>query len=86
MKTLSLLIALLATVSFAHADFGPEDHDGVKRTSSNISQQHLSKRPYVAPVNKQENFEGAVETKSEVKKSNNLNLHMLGRKPYASQD
>jgi hypothetical protein len=78
-----VLAALLATAGLAQAtEFGPEDHDGMKRPAA--SHQNLAKRPYAAPVVKTESFEGAV-VKEEVEKPKQLNLHMLGRRPYSEK-
>ena len=61
MKSLSLmLVLLLSTMSFAQADFRPEDHDGIKRPvekdKEEVKKQHeplrtffLDRRPYIAP-------------------------------------
>jgi hypothetical protein len=83
MKSLSLMLVLmLATVGLAQAEFTSEDHDGVKRPNHSV--QHLSKRPYAAPV--KEVLDGATVVEEEKQKPNKLNLHMLDRKPYASQE
>lgn len=75
-------LSMLMVFGFAQAEFLPEDHDGFKRPNHSV--QHLSKRPYVAPV--KEVLEGATVVEEEKQKPNKLNLHMLGRKPYASQE
>ena len=73
----SVIVAvMLATAGLAQAEL---DHDGIKHQHS---QQNLSKRPYAAPVVKTESFEGAVVDKKEVEQPKQLNLHMLGRRPY----
>jgi hypothetical protein len=76
MKALIALASLLAVVGVAQAEL---DHDGIKRHNS---QQHLSKRPYAAPVADKEKFEGAVVDKEQVEQPKRLNLHMLDRRPY----
>jgi hypothetical protein len=55
-----MLVLLLSTMSFAQADFKPEDHDGIKRPvekdKEEVKKQHeqlrtffLDRRPYIAP-------------------------------------
>ena len=76
MKTLISLALLLSVVGVAQAEL---DHDGIKQP---LSQQQLSKRPYVAPVVVvKETFDGAVVDK-EVEQPKKLRLHMLDRRPY----
>lgn len=80
MKTLILLAGLLAVVGVAQAEL---DHDGITRP---VVQQQLSKRPYVAPVERSvEKYEGAVVDQNQEaveKKSRNLQLHRFDRRPY----
>ena len=83
MKTV-IALSMLMVFGFAQAEFLPEDHDGFKRPNHSV--QHLSKRPYVAPVKDKEVLEGATVVEEQNQKPNKLNLHMLGRKPYASQE
>ena len=76
-----ILLALLLVVSgLAQAEL---DHDGIRQQQH--SQQNLSKRPYAAPVVDKEKFEGAVVDKEQVEKPKQLNLHMLGRRPYSEK-
>jgi hypothetical protein len=78
MKTLISLAVLLAVVGVAQAEL---DHDGIKR--HNIQQhQHLSKRPYAAPVADKEKFEGAVVDKEVVEQPKKIRAFMLDRRPY----
>lgn len=85
MKTILALIsaALLISVSTAWADASQRN---------NVNNQNFSRRPHVqvpeAKPAKAENFEGAtlVEEEAEnVKKYKTLQLHMLGRRPYAEK-
>jgi hypothetical protein len=76
MKVSVLLTAVLLAVA------GVASADEVKQ---NINTQHqLSKRPYATPVVDKETFDGAVVDK-EVEKPKQLNLHMLGRRPYSEK-
>lgn len=83
MKASSILLAVsLSVTGLAWADH-TEDHE-----KSNTNQQQLSRRPFSAPVTKSESFEGAVveETNSKAEKNyKNLQLHMLGKRPYAEK-
>jgi hypothetical protein len=83
MKARSIVLAVsLGVVSLAWADH-TEDHE-----KSNTNQQQLSRRPFSAPVTKSESFEGAVveETNSKAEKNyKTLQLHMLGKIPYAEK-
>ena len=77
-----LLVVSLSVTGLAWADH-TEDHE-----KSNTNQQQLSRRPYSAPVTKSESFEGAVieETNSKAEKNyKSLQLHMLGKRPYAEK-
>ena len=77
-----LLVVSLSVTGLAWADH-TEDHE-----KSNTNQQQLSRRPFSAPVTKSESFEGAVveETNSKAEKNyKNLQLHMLGKRPYAEK-
>jgi hypothetical protein len=82
MKASSILLAVsLSVTGLAWADH-TEDHE-----KSNTNQQ-LGRRPYSAPVTKSESFEGAVieETNSKAEKNyKSLQLHMLGKRPYAEK-
>lgn len=83
MKTTVLLAGLVFVSLSAWADH-TEDHE-----RSNINQQNLSRRPYTTtPAAKPEKFEGDVvnveETKAE-KHYKTLQLHMLGKRPYAEK-
>lgn len=73
-----VLATLLAVAGLAQADHGPEDHNGINSPGAN---QHLSKRPYAAPVAKTEIFEGAV-VENKVEQPKKLRLHMFDRRPY----
>jgi|688.fasta_scaffold185780_6 hypothetical protein len=74
MKVSVLLTAILLAVA------GVASADEVKQNT----QHQLSKRPYAAPVVDKETFDGAVVDK-EVEKPKQLNLHMLGRRPYSEK-
>ena len=83
MKTSILLTALLFSAGLAQADH-TADHE-----KYNTNQQQLSRRPYtVTPQAKPEKFEGDVvnaeETESE-KTYKKIQLHNLGRRPYAEK-
>ncbi len=81
MKTTSILLAVaLSIVSVAWAE-APEQNN----------QQQLSKRPYAkSPVKKDMTYEGdATYEESNAKAEKNyktLQLHMLGRRPYAEKN
>lgn len=81
MKTSVLLAVLLAVVGVAQAEVNE---------AQNINQQQLSKRPYSKPVvEKNKNYEGDAEyeevnPKAE-KQFKTLQLHMLGKRPYAEK-
>jgi len=83
MKTISIVLAAsLSIVSLARAE--------VTEQQSNISQQQLSKRPYAkTPVEKDTTYEGNVvykETNTKAEKNyKTLQLHMIGRRPYAEK-
>ena len=83
MKASSILLAVsLSVTGLAWADH-TEDHQ-----NSNTNQQNFSRRPYSAPVTKSESFEGAVVEETNVKAEKNyktLQLHMLGKRPYAEK-
>lgn len=83
MKASSILLAVsLSVTGLAWADH-TEDHE-----NANTNQQQLSRRPFSAPVTKSESFEGAVVEETNVKAEKNyktLQLHMLGKRPYAEK-
>ena len=83
MKASSILLAVsLSVTGLAWADH-TEDHE-----NANTNQQNLSRRPFSAPVTKSESFEGAVVEETNVKAEKNyktLQLHMLGKRPYAEK-
>ncbi len=84
MKASSILLAVsLSVTGLAWADH-TEDHQ-----NSNTNQQNFSRRPYSAPVAKSEKFEGnAAYEETNVKAEKNyktLQLHMLGKRPYAEK-
>ena len=84
MKTSSLLLAVsLSVTGLAWADH-TEDHE-----KSNTNQQQLSRRPYSAPTEKGTTYEGnAVLEETNVRADKNyktLQLHMLGKRPYAEK-
>ena len=83
MKASSILLAVsLSVTGLAWADH-TEDHQ-----NSNTNQQQLSRRPFSAPVTKSESFEGAVIEETNVRSEKNyktLQLHMLGKRPYAEK-
>jgi predicted ATPase len=76
MKAGILLAVLLAVAGVATAE-------EVKQNT--VNQHQLSKRPYAAPVVDKETFDGAVVDKEQVEKPKQLNLHMLGRRPYSEK-
>jgi hypothetical protein len=84
MKTFIALIssAMLLATAVAYADNNPRNH---------INNQNLSKRPYQqAPEaqTKADNFEGATFVKEDSQAEKNqktLQLHNLGRRPYAEK-
>ena len=83
MKVRSIVLAVsLGVASLAWAD--------VTDQQSNVNQQQLSKRPYAkAPVQKDATYEGdAAYEETNVKAEKNykaLQLHMLGKRPYAEK-
>jgi hypothetical protein len=83
MKTTSIILAVaLSIVSVAWAEVSDQE--------PNINQQ-LSKRPYAkSPVKKDMTYEGdAAYEESNAKAEKNyktLQLHMLGRRPYAEKN
>ena len=84
MKASSILLAVsLSVTGLAWADH-TEDHE-----NANTNQQNLSRRPYSAPAAKSEKFEGnAAYEETNVKAEKNyktLQLHMLGKRPYAEK-
>lgn len=89
MKAQVLLVTLLLTAGIAYADHHESANtEGVVNTK-NINQQNLSRRPYtVTPAAKPEKFEGDVadveETQAE-KTYKKIQLHNLGRRPYAEK-
>ena len=83
MKAQVLLAALLFSAGLAQADH-TADHE-----KYNTNQQQLSRRPYtVTPATKPETLEGDVvnveETQTE-KTYKKIQLHNLGRRPYAEK-
>ena len=85
MKATSIVLAVsLGVAGLAWADH-TEDHE-----NANTNQQNLSRRPYSAPAAKSEKFEGdAAYEETNVKAEKNyktLQLHMLGKRPYAQKD
>ena len=82
MKATLLLTALLLSAGIAYADH-TEDHE-----RSKTNQQNLGRRPYSSPVEKVTTYEGDAadieETKAE-KNYKTLQLHMLGKRPYAEK-
>ena len=84
MKASSIVLAVsLGVAGLAWADH-TEDHE-----KSNTNQQQLSRRPYSAPVEKDTTYEGDKinqETNARAEKNyKTLQLHMLGRRPYAEK-
>jgi len=89
MKAQVLLVALFLTAGIAHADHHESANTEGVVSTKNINQQNLSRRPYtVTPAAKPEKFEGDVadieETQAE-KSYKKLQLHSLGRRPYAEK-
>lgn len=81
-----LLVSLLAVVGLAQAE-DSSYNDGVKRPAA--SHQNLSKRPYVAPVERAAVIEGNAEDVKNVEAEKNLkklNLFNLGRRPYVEKN
>jgi len=79
-----LLASLLFTAGLAQAEL---DHDGIKQPS--VGHQNLSKRPYAAPVDKTEKYQGDTATEDTARQERNrktLNLHMLGKRPWAEKN
>ena len=73
-----LLVTLLSTTIPVYAE------DDVQQKNI-VNQQQLSKRPYSAPVNKAEEYEGNTVDEDSVKHDRiqkTLNLHMLGKRPW----
>jgi hypothetical protein len=84
MKASSIVLAVsLGVTGLAWADH-TEDHE-----KSNTNQQQLSRRPYSAPAEKGTTYEGDKinqETNARAEKNyKTLQLHMLGRRPYAEK-
>ena len=84
MKAQVLLAALLFSAGLAQADH-EADHE-----KYNTNQHQLSRRPYtVTPAVKPEKFEGnvadAVEEAEAEKTYKKIQLHNLGRRPYAEK-
>ena len=83
MKTSSLLLAAALTVTGSAWADNTDNHE-----NANNSQQ-LSRRPYSAPVEKSTTYEGnAALEETNVKAEKNyktLQLHMLGKRPYAEK-
>jgi hypothetical protein len=83
MKVRNIVLAIsLSVMSLAWAE--------VTEQQSNVNQQQLSKRPYAkAPVQKDATYEGdAAYEETNVKAEKNykaLQLHMLGKRPYAEK-
>lgn len=79
MKVVSLVAILFALNVYA------EDND-----RNHINQQQLSRRPYAqAPAPKAESIEGDVVDVQEIeleKKQKTIQLHNLGRRPYAEKN
>lgn len=73
-----LLVTLLSTTISVYAE------DDVQQKNI-VNQQQLSKRPYSAPVNKAEEYEGNTVDEDSVKQDRvqkTLNLHMLSKRPW----
>ena len=84
MKASSIVLAVsLGVVSLAWADH-TEDHE-----KSNTNKQQLSRSPYSAPAEKDTTYEDDKinqETNARAEKNyKTLQLHMLGRRPYAAK-
>jgi hypothetical protein len=83
MKVRNIVLAVsLSVMNLAWAD--------VTDQQPNVNQQQLSKRPYAkAPVQKDATYEGdAAYEETNVKAEKNykaLQLHMLGKRPYAEK-
>jgi hypothetical protein len=83
MKVHSIAVAVALSVSgLAWADH-TEDHENANTT------QQLSRRPYSAPIEKNTVLEGNAaveETNAQAEKHyKTLQLHMLGKRPYAAK-
>lgn len=82
-----LLVTLLSTAGLVYAEHDSSYHDGVNRPST--VNQNLSRRPYSAPVEKSDVIEGNTATEDSEKQARHqktLNLHMLGKRPYAEKN
>ncbi len=89
MKAQVLLAALLFSAGIALADHHDSSyHDGIANPK-NVNTQNLGRRPYtVTPAAKSEKIEGDVADLEEAKAEKNyktLQLHMLGKRPYAEK-
>ena len=76
-----LLVTLLSTTISVYAE------DDVQQKNI-VNQQQLSKRPYSAPVNKAEEYEGNTVDEDSVKQDRvqkTLNLHMLSKRPWVDK-
>ena len=76
-----LLVALFSTTISVYAE------DDVQQKNI-VNQQQLSKRPYSAPVNKAEEYEGNTVDEGSVKQDRvqkTLNLHMLSKRPWVDK-
>lgn len=77
-----LLVALFSTTISVYAE------DDVQQKNIVNQQQQLSKRPYSAPVNKAEEYEGNTVDEDSVKQDRvqkTLNLHMLSKRPWVDK-
>ena len=73
-----LLVTLLSTTISVYAE-------DVVQQKNTVNEQQLSKRPYSAPVNKAEEYEGNTVDEDSVKQDRvqkTLNLHMLSKRPW----
>lgn len=76
-----LLASLLVSAGLVQAN------DDVHQNNT-VNHQQLSKRPYAAPVDRSEKFEGNTANENLVeqdKKYKTLNLHMLGKRPWSEK-
>ncbi len=90
MKTRVLSLALLFAAGLAQADRHDSSyHDGIA-DPKNINSQQLSRRPYAAfPAGNSDVINSIIDqkTKAESERTyNTLQLHGLGRRPYAEKN
>lgn len=76
-----LLAAVLSTAGLVYAK------DDVQQNNT-MNHQQLSKRPYAAPVDRAEKYQGDTANETSAKQERHqktLNLHMLGKRPWSEK-